>query len=374
MALLARLLERTESTVYALVRAADDDRAAARIRGAMATLFGRPDAYESRVVAVPADIERPGLGIDRSRYQWLAERTDQIVHSAASVSFSLPLAESREINVCGTERMLELASRADRAGGLERFSYVSTAYVAGAHAGKFAEHELDIGQRFRNPYEQSKFEAERLVRAHGGELPVEIFRPSIVVGESTSGWTASFNVLYTPIKAFVRGLLPALPARRSAPVDVVPVDFVADAVLALSQEPLTEMQTYHLVAAERATTVGRLIELCAGYLDRSPPIVIPPQLYTGVVYPILTRAGKKKIRQGLQRSKVFFPYFSMEVEYENDRTRRRLEPLGIDVPPIESYLPTLLDFAAESEWGRKSVSRSDALQNEAATGRALAAA
>ena len=95
-------------------------------------------------------------------------------------------------------------------------TYISTAYVAGCHRGVFGEDDLDVGQRFRNAYEQSKFEAERLVRAAGaGGLPVTIARPSIVVGDRHSGWTASFNVLYSPLRALARGAYPILPARRA---------------------------------------------------------------------------------------------------------------------------------------------------------------
>ena len=233
MELLARVLENTERRVYVLVRAADGDDARQRVRRTVQGLLGRPDAHADRIVAVPGDITRPGLGLDAA--DELAEDVTDVVHGAASVSFELGLDESRAINVEGTRRMLELAALCRRRGGLRSFSYVSTAYVAGTHAGRFSERDLDVGQAFRNPYERSKFEAERLVREHAGELPVRIFRPSIVVGDRRTGWTQSFNVLYGPLRAFARGTYAALPARRSAPVDVVSIDYVADAIFALSQ-------------------------------------------------------------------------------------------------------------------------------------------
>src|SRR5437763_10977260 len=136
--------------------------------------------------------------------------------------------------------MLNFADEANARGGLARFAYVSTAYVAGTHPGEFHEDELAVGQDFRNAYEQSKFEAEQLVRARADRLPVQIFRPSIIVGERASGWTSSFNVLYTPLKAFARGRLPLLPADPEAPVDVVPVDYVADAIFTLASGPLSK--------------------------------------------------------------------------------------------------------------------------------------
>lgn len=359
MEVLARYLERTDRPIYATVRGNDDDEAATRLRSTVACLFGDEHAYGDRLFALPADIERPGLGMDRATRDRVSERVTDIVHSAASVSFTLPLDRSRQINVEGTRRMIELAERCQARGGLEHFSYVSTAYVAGTHKGSFGEDQLDVGQRFRNPYEQSKFEAEQLVRAQGGRLPIQIFRPSIVVGEHTTGWTPAFNVLYSPLKAFVRGSLPALPARRSAPVDVVPVDYVADAIFELTQDRVDGTSTYHLVAGPRATSVGRLIELSASAVGQRQPVVLPPALFRRLMYPVLVRTSAR-LRRGLERTQVFFPYFAMEVSYDNPRARDRLEPAGIEVPPIESYFGRLVGYADRAHWGRTPVSRAEA--------------
>jgi long-chain acyl-CoA synthetase len=359
MEVLARYLERTDRPVFTTVRAQDEQDAQARLRATVACLFGDEDAYADRLVALPADIEQPELGLDPVTRDRVAEQVTDIVHSAASVSFTLSLDRSREINVEGTRRMIELAKLCLGRGGLEHFSYISTAYVAGTHKGGFGEDQLDVGQHFRNPYEQSKFEAERLVREQDGLLPIQIFRPSIVVGERTTGWTPAFNVLYSPLKAFVRGSLPAVPARRSAPVDVVPVDYVADAVFELTQDPANGTSTYHLVAGPRATSVGRLIELSSSAVGQRAPVVIPPGLFRRVMYPVLVRTSDR-LRQGLERTKVFFPYFAMEVSYENPRARGRLEPAGIEVPPIESYFSRLVDYADKAHWGRTPVSRAEA--------------
>jgi thioester reductase-like protein len=366
MEILARYLERTDATIFVAVRSRDQAEAEARVDGTLECLFGDSRAYRQRVNALRADIERPGLGLIEGECQSLAEHVTEVVHCAASVSFSLPLGQSRQVNVEGTRHMLELGELCQRRGGLERFLYISTAYVAGRHGGEFGEDELDIGQSFRNPYEQSKFEAERLVRAHARKLPVQIFRPSIVVGEQSTGWTPSFNVLYTPLKAYVRGKLPALPARRSAPVDVVPVDYVADAVFELSRDPVDSVQTYNLVAGPQATTVGRLIELSADRLERREPAIIPPAIFKSLVYPVLRR--RRGIGRGLERSRVFFPYFAMDVKYHNEQARHRLEPAGITAPPIESYFDRLLDFAEAAEWGRRSVTRAQAADRFALSG------
>ena len=117
--------------------------------------------------------------------------------------------------------------------------------MAGTHAGRFREEDLDVGQGFRNAYEQSKFEAEKLVRQHREVLPVQVFRPSIVVGEEATGWTPAFNVIYWPLRAFARGTYSAIPARRRSPVDVVSIDFVADAIFELTRHRWGAGETYN---------------------------------------------------------------------------------------------------------------------------------
>jgi long-chain acyl-CoA synthetase len=270
----------------------------------------------------------------------------------------MSLDKSRLINVGGTRQMLDLARVAHERGGLERFAYVSTAYVAGTHLGEFREDQLDVGQDFRNAYERSKFEAETLVRGHAGRLPIQIFRPSIIVGEQRSGWTSSFNVLYSPLKAFVRGSLPFLPAHRSAPLDVVPVDYVADAIFTLASEPVRESgETFHLVSGGGATTVGGLAQRAASHLERRPPRILPPKLYRRLIHPLLARTGPAARRRALTSSEVFFPYFTMQVRFDDRAARRRLAWQGIRVVPIELYLGRLIDFARDADWGRRQVPR-----------------
>ena len=108
MELLARYLERTDRTVYALVRARDDAEAQARLRAAVARVVDVPGRFDHRLLAIRGDVALPGLGLSNSRRLALAESVTEIVHAAASVSFTLPLEEAREINVEGTRRLLEL--------------------------------------------------------------------------------------------------------------------------------------------------------------------------------------------------------------------------------------------------------------------------
>jgi thioester reductase-like protein len=353
MELLARYLERSDRGIVALVRAGSPEAARARIDTVLANLFGdRWGEHADRVEAVAADVTAPGLGLAQRERERLAERITTIVHSAASVSFTLPLAEAREINVAGTRRMLELAELAHARGGLECYGHVSTAYVAGTHAGCFCERDLDLGQTFHNSYEQSKFEAEQLVRQAG--LPSKILRPSIVVGDRHSGWTAAFNVLYWPLRALSRGMFSAVPAYASAPVDVVSVDYVADAIHALCEQRGGAGETYHLIAGHNASTMGEIIGRASRYFRRPEPEVVPPAEFASLP------PGSAAQDTVLAAGSVYFPYFSIDTVFEDEATRARLEPEGILASPLADYLDRLLDFATRSRWGKRPIPRADA--------------
>jgi thioester reductase-like protein len=357
MEILTRWLERSDRRIYAIVRADSDEAALERLRPGLASAFGdeAASARDGQLVALAGDVERPGLGLPEAKLDQLAREVGIVIHSAASVSFTLGLEESRQINVEGTRNMLDFAERCER---LERFTYVSTAYVAGTYPGVFREDQLAEGQEFRNAYEQSKFEAEQLAQGRSHLLPIQVLRPSIVVGERPSGWTASFNVLYGPLKAFARGVVPAVPARPDAPVDIVPVDYVADAAYELSANGPDG--TFHLVAGRKATTVGRLAELASRHFKREPPPTFPPPVYRRIVYPLVLRRLAGRARERFRRTEVFFPYFSVRVRYDDRRARQRLEPAGIKVTPVEGYFHRLLDFAHRADWGKRAIGRAAA--------------
>ena len=357
MELLARYLERTDRTIYALIRARDDNEADERLRAAARNAVGESHDFEDRLVAVRGDVTLPDLGLQPVVRERLAEHVTEVVHSAASVSFSLPLDKARAINLEGTRRVLELAELCAERGGLERLSHVSTAYVAGTHRGPFYEDDLNRGQHFNNSYELSKWEAEKLVRSRSDRLPTTVLRPSIVVGESDSGWTPAFNVVYGPLRAYSRGSLNAVPARRSAPADVVPVDYVADAILELSARPESVDRTYALAAGPEASTVGELIDMSAGAFGRRRALALRPSLYRRLVHPWLMRRGSASRRRVLKRAEVYFPYFDVRADFDTEAATEALAPAGIHVPRLERYFDALVRFAEAAGWGRRPLTR-----------------
>ncbi len=313
----ARLLEETGEEVVCVVRGADP---AARLDAALTPLVaprlrGRARAVGGDLAAGPLEVDVAGV--------------THVVHCAANVQFDQPLEAARAVNVAGARAVAELAERAPR---LQRVVHVSTAYVGGTSPGTFGEDQLDVGQRFRNAYEQSKFEAEGVMRSFA--LPLRVVRPSIVVGESTTGWTSSFNVLYPPLRAMSRGLVDRVPADPEAIVDVVPVDHVADAVLAaLSPEPVGpgSADTLHAVAGEGALTAGALVEVAARVMGREAPVLDP--------------AIEGLPPGGLE---VYAPYFTVRTGFGAERARA----LGLRPPDLGAYMDRLLAFAERARWGK----------------------
>jgi thioester reductase-like protein len=347
-AVLARLLRRSDRPVIALVRGADGDDAAARLRAALEDVFEPADveAHAARCTAVPSDLLRDDLGLDRPTREDLAHRCDEIIHCAASVTFDLPLHEARAVNAAGASRVAHLAERAmQRGAGLRRLAHVSTAYVAGDRDGAFGEEDVTRGIPFRNTYEQTKHEAEELLRAWAPELPLQIVRPSIVVGDRRSGWTRSFNVLYWPLRQFSKGRLPVIPAIADAPVDVVPVDYVADVVLGLADAP---PGTYHAVAGQQASTVRDIIDLASARFGIEAPAIVPPRLLDEA----LARPMGDAQRRALERARVYFPYFALRVRFDDRTTRDALAGSGVQTAPLADYFDALMDYAERESWGR----------------------
>jgi thioester reductase-like protein len=340
MEVLARLLEAGDRKVVALVRAADDAAAEDRLYGVLNTLWRDPTPYQANVRAVAGDVTSPGLGLDQTARTALAEEVGAVLHCAASISFDLPVEDARAINVEGTREVIGFARECKALGRLERFVHVSTAYVSGKYEGTFRERQLDAGQEFRNTYEQTKWESEHVVR-EATDLSPAIARPSIVMGESDTGWTPAFNVLYWPLRAFSRGLFNEIPSLPSAHVDIVPVDYVADALVCLLDSDAEGV--FNLVSGREAPFANELVELACDRFDRPRPAIVE-------------RVGASDDEHGA----VYLPYFDMDVIFDDSRARALLESSGIRPPRLPDYFGRLIDYAEAVRWGKRSMKRDEA--------------
>jgi thioester reductase-like protein len=348
MELLARILERDDADVICLIRAPSNEAAGARLAEVFARLYDEPPAAAAtRVSALAADVSAPALGLAPADRAALVGRVTSVVHCAAAISFDLPLEEARQVNTGGAVRMLELSGEIAQRGRLRRHLHVSTAYVAGRWRGRFRETDLDLGQGFRNTYEQSKFEGEQAIAAAADGLPIVVARPSIIVGDSGTGWTSAFNVIYWPMRAFSRGLMDEVWIDPDAVADIVPIDYVGRGLLALLTAEHVE-GTVALVAGAAAPTNAELIELACRRFGREPPRIVAD-------------AASR-----LQEAQLYAPYFGIEASLDDVRARELLGPLGLEPPPLRDYFATLIDFAERARWGKRSITREAAARAELA--------
>ena len=146
-----------------------------------------------------------------------------------------------------------------------------------------------------------------------------------------------------------------LPAKRRAPVDVVSVDYVADAIVALADAADAEGQTYHLTASEAASSIGELLSLAVGRLECKRPPLIAPRLYRHILQPLLCRAQPQR-RRFLRATATYLPYFAIGATYDNSRARAALSP-AIAPAPLATYFDELVAYAEAARWGARPLTR-----------------
>ncbi len=338
--------------VIALVRPSRTESAADRLATVVRKALGpdRASAALERMEAVAADLSAPRCGLTEQQFDNIATRVTRIIHGAASVRFDEPLPIARQINVEGTRRVLELARSAKN---LRSMAHVGTAFVAGDRSGLAREDELEAGQGFRNTYEQSKCEAERLVRDAQRELPIVILRPSIVVGDSETGVTTSFKTLYWPLKIYARGLWRTVPGYPDSVIDVVPVDFVARATVEMMLDERALGKALHLCAGPRAAaTIDEIAGAAAATFHQPPPRYVDPKLFFALVHPLLWLTLWGKRRRILHNGDVYRPYFSMRTLFDTSVADTLLAAHGLGAPRVMDYLEKILRYCQQTDWGR----------------------
>ena len=219
-------------------------------------------------VVLEGDITAPGLGLTPAATAWVARHVDEVVHSAASLSFQTRESDGEpwNSNVNGTHNVLELC----RSAGIRRYHHVSSAYVCGTRRGRILETELDVGQKPGNDYEHSKITSELAATSAPFLESCTVHRPSIIVGDLVTGFTNTFHGFYKPLRIvqpFVRAfmdaelesgaLLEVLGMTGEESKNLVPVDWVSAVMTRIIQDRSLHGQTYHLTAP-RPTSVGTL--------------------------------------------------------------------------------------------------------------------
>jgi thioester reductase-like protein len=293
----------------------------------------------ARVDLVEGDITRPDLGLD-SNAEARAREATAIWHLAAVYDLSVPRELGLRVNVEGTRHVLSLAARCPDLG---RFHYVSTCYVSGRYAGIFSEEDLEKGQEFNNYYEETKFLAEVAVREAMREgLPATVYRPSIVVGDSRTGETGKYDGPYFIIRWILRqrgtAVVPVVGDPGATRVNLVPSDFVIDAISHLSDLAHSVGRTYQLADPDPLTVSELLDVLARATGKRVRRLPLPKRT---VKWALDRVPGVYRL---VKIPAASVDYFVHPTHYTVFRTRTDLEGSGIEVPPFASYADRLVRY------------------------------
>ena len=339
--LVAGLLERGHRLVL-LVRAADAPAGRHRVREALARLGASLGDQHDVTVCVGA-LDSPGLGLSPEDRDLIAAECDAFLHCGASVRFDLPLAAARAVNVEGTRHLLALARARAGRGPLERFDYVSTAFVAGSRTDVVYEHELNGHGGHRNSYERSKYEAEQLLHTSARDLPITIFRPAIVVPAAAP---SARSPIHWPARVYASGLWRTCPGRADTPIDLVPVTFVRDAILALRETDESIGRTYHLAAGDAgAITLGEAAELVREMVGARKPLrFVPPEPWMRFVHPLLRCIPLPRIQKIVKNGQHYVPYFAANPRFNTAGARAALDAAGVPPPSSRAALRDFIGY------------------------------
>ncbi|UXA08111.1 SDR family oxidoreductase [Mycobacterium sp. SMC-2] len=271
---------------------------------------------------------------------------DHVVHCAAVYDITAGEAEQRATNVEGTRAVIELARRLGAT-----LHHVSSIAVAGDFPGEYTEDDFDVGQRLPTPYHRTKFEAEQLVRSAPG-LRYRIYRPAVVVGDSRTGEMDKIDGPYYFFGVLAR--LAVLP--KVTPIllpdtgrtNIVPVDYVADALVALMRGDGIDGRTFHLTSPK---TVG----LRGIYRGVAKAAGLPPargSLPGSVAAPVLKVRGRARVLRNMAATQLGIPaevfdLVDLKPTFVSDQTRKVLRGKGIDLPEFSDYAPKLWRYWAE---------------------------
>jgi nucleoside-diphosphate-sugar epimerase len=344
----ANLLDGHGAALNVLVRARDPREAQVRLWNAMQLHLDFPRFYEylqTRVRVFCGDLTSPGFGLGRDEYDRLVHTTDSVIHCAASLNRKSEKS-CLNVNLRGTLEVLTLARHAEHYHGLRRFSQVSTVAVAGQrnHEVVTEDRSIEWDRSDYDPYARTKKFCEHMMRVLLPDTPKTVFRPSIVLGDSRYAETTQFDMVRSFV--FLAGL-PVLPFRPTDKIDIVNVDFVADAIATLHQKDQPQHDIYHLSSGLESQTFRQLTTALAAEQNKRGPIFIPflEKPFAATVNFLSGRKGP--VGRGAALMKVFMPYLVWNTVFDNTRVTAEL---GRKPVPFSHYSYPLLKFSRENQF------------------------
>jgi thioester reductase-like protein len=298
-------------------------------------------ALADRIEVVEGDIRKPGLGLRAD--EALRRGVREVWHLAAAYDLSVAREMGMRVNVEGTRNVLAFAAACPE---LRRLHYVSTCFVSGRHQGTFTERDLERGQTFNNYYEETKYLAEVLVQERMRQgFPATVYRPSIVVGDSTTGATQKYDGPYFVIRWILKqpriAVLPTVGDPRAHWLNVVPRDFVIPAIAHLSGLDRSSGRVYH-IADPAPPTVDEIIDAIGRATRRR---IVRVGLPLGLAKAAIDRVPGVYRLMGIPSAAI--DYFIHPTTYATDQAQADLQGSGLSVPRFSSYADRLVQFVRE---------------------------
>jgi nucleoside-diphosphate-sugar epimerase len=341
---LTELLEQPEAgRLKLMTRAADRGEAVAKLWRAL-QLHMDADRFRAaleRIDFVPGDLHAPGLGIDEKDREAILEECDSVLHIAASLNRKSSKACFNS-NLRGTLSVIELTREiAERQGGLRRFSEVSTTAVAGKreHECVTEDEAIDWDRSDYDPYARTKKFGEHMVHELLPDVPKTIFRPPTVMGDSRFARTTQFDMVRIYCLMIDAPVVPVHPDTR---LDFVPADFVGHCIARLHMKERPAHETYHLSAGLGSKTAREHAETLRAAGIRTP--ILAPRLHGAFdrISDQLASGPRGQVSLIGSLIKVFLPYFTNDVVFDNTRVT---EELGVTPAPFTDYAVDLYRWA-----------------------------
>jgi thioester reductase-like protein len=347
----ANLLENYKDPLNVLVRAADAHDAEVRLWRALQLHLDFPRFHNhvnTRIKIFRGDLTQTGFGLPDDEYDRLVYTTDSVIHCAASLNRKSEKS-CLNVNLRGTLEVVKLAIQARDHHGLRRISHVSTVAVAGKRSNEVIgeDQAVDWERSDYDPYARTKKFSEHMIRQLLPDTAKTIFRPSIVLGDSRYPETTQFDM----VKAFVfLAGLPVLPFRPEDKLDIVNVDFVADAIADLHQKDHPQFDTYHLSSGQGSQSFRELTDALARARQKRRPVFMPrlARPFCSLVKTFSNRSGA--LGYGASLMKVFLPYLLWNTVFDNKRVTTEL---GRKPVPFSQYSFPLLKFSRENQFRYK---------------------
>lgn len=315
--------------------------------------------YKRRIVMLRGDITKKNLGLSHSQIKKLSSQVTHIIHSAAITKFNLPLKGARLVNSSGTRHVLKLAIKLPY---LIQFAFISSVYVSGKQTGTIYETVSSQAPIFVNSYEQSKYEAEKLILKYQNQIPISIYRLSTIIGHSKTGVVSHFTAPHQAFRMMYLGLASMVPGSPGFKVDLIPSDYAGEVVFWLFIKHFQPSKIFHITSTPSKSfnlqsvidnTFDNFSRLDKNWLKKNYP---QPSIVTVNTFDLFTEtaheANNPLIFNALTALRFFAPQLGFPKDFDKTNLIMSLPDYENKLPHINTYFDKVVKYCFDTHWGK----------------------